>query len=135
MLSRRSPGANRSAGGRPRGTRAPGAGAAAVSAGRPASLPGTAHVLLSQRLGTPGPAPPARQRSVALTAGEEHQAVLADLDLVAVVQRHLVDPLPVDVGAVEAAHVGDCEAGRGAAELDVAPRDGDVVEEDVALRV
>src|SRR5581483_4190384 len=102
MLSRRSPGASRSAGGRPRGTRAPGAGAAAVSAGRlPASLPGTAHVHLSQRLGTPGPAPPARQRSVALTAGEEHQAVLADLDLVAVSQRHLVDPLPVDVRPVE----------------------------------
>src|SRR4029079_3085804 len=42
-------------------------------------------------------------------AGEEDEAVLADLHLVAALQRHLVDPVAVDVGAVEAADVGDGE--------------------------
>ena len=40
--------------------------------------------------------------SVTLVPGEEDQAVLADLDLVAVGQLDGVDPVAVDVGAVEA---------------------------------
>ena len=66
----------------------------------------------------------------------EDQPVLPDLDLVAVGQLDGVDPLAVDVRAVEAADVGDREAPVGtAAELHVAARDGHVVQEDVALRV
>ncbi len=65
----------------------------------------------------------------------EHQAVLADLDLVAAGERRLVDPVPVDVGAVEAAHVADLEAVVGPDELGVPAGDRDVVEEDVAVRV
>src|SRR5690242_14947916 len=68
-------------------------------------------------------------------AGVEHQPVLADLDLVTVVQRDLVDPVAVDVGAVETAHVRDGVARLGALELRVPARDGHVVEEDVAVRV
>jgi hypothetical protein len=41
----------------------------------------------------------------ARVAGEEDQAVLADLDLVAVRQLDLVDAVAVDVGAVERADV------------------------------
>ena len=42
-----------------------------------------------------------------LRAVEVDEPVLADLDLVATGQQHLVDPVAVDVGAVEAADVGD----------------------------
>lgn len=39
-------------------------------------------------------------------AHHEHHLELADLDLVALVQRDLLDPLAADVGAVERAHIG-----------------------------
>src|SRR5215216_2946292 len=68
-------------------------------------------------------------------AGEEHQPELADPDLVAVLQQGVVAAIAVHVGAVEAADVVHPEGALGARELDVPPRDGDVVEEDVALRV
>src|SRR5690606_15965102 len=72
----------------------------------------------------------------ALAAGEEHQPELADLHLVAVLQQHRpVDPVAVDVGAVEAADVADREALRTAAELRVPTGHGHVIEEDLALGV
>src|SRR6188768_1652121 len=77
----------------------------------------------------------ARSELAGNVAGEVDEPELADLDLVAVGQHGLVDPVAVDVGAVEAADVGDGEAVRRAPELDVAPGDGDVVEEDLALGV
>ena len=67
--------------------------------------------------------------------GVEDEAELADLDLVAGLQRGLVDALAVDVGAVERADVADDEAVALAAEVGVLARDGDVVEEDVAVGV
>src|SRR4051812_22225481 len=70
---------------------------------------------------------------VGLGSGEEHQAELADLDLVAVGQHSRVDRLPVDVGAVEAAHVDDLKLTVLQPELRVATTHGDVVEEDVAV--
>src|SRR4051794_25032875 len=66
---------------------------------------------------------------------EEHQPELADLHLVAAAEGRRLHPLPVDVGAVEAAHVPDGEEAALAVELGVAPRHGDVVEEDVTVGV
>src|SRR5690242_20092627 len=68
-------------------------------------------------------------------AGEEDQAELADPDLVPVLQQRVVDPVAVHVGAVEAADVVDPERASLPVELDVPSGDGDVVEEDVALRM
>src|SRR4029453_16004925 len=44
------------------------------------------------------------------TAGEEHQLELADLELVAGDELAVLDPLPVEVGAVQGADVVDGEA-------------------------
>src|SRR4029079_2436414 len=57
---------------------------------------------------------PSRTRSCGPVAGglvplEEDEAVLADLDLVGVLEDHGVDAVAVDVRAVEAAGVGDGE--------------------------
>src|SRR3954447_1849749 len=68
-------------------------------------------------------------------AGEEHQPELADPDFVAVLQQRVVDAVTVHVGAVQAAHVVHLVGAVGAMELHVPAGDGDVVEEDVALRV
>src|SRR3954447_22057561 len=68
-------------------------------------------------------------------AGEVDETELADLHLVAAGELHRLDPLAVEIGAVEAADVADGEAVGLAVELRVPARDGDVVEEDVALRV
>src|SRR4051794_25615284 len=68
-------------------------------------------------------------------AGEVHQTVLADLDLVATLKGDLVDAVTVHVGAVQAAHVRDRVAVAGTPELGVAPGHGDVVEEDLAVGV
>src|SRR4029450_2272518 len=67
------------------------------------------------------------------TAGEEHQLELADLELVAGDALALLHPRPVQVGAVQGADVVDGEAAGATADLGVAARDGDLVEEDVAL--
>src|SRR4051812_47221478 len=64
---------------------------------------------------------------------EEGQPVLADLDLVAVLERRRLDAAAVDEGAVEAAQVLDVPAVVAADERRVSPRDGDVVEEDPAV--
>src|SRR5205085_8418541 len=69
-----------------------------------------------------------------VSALDECQPVLADLQLVAVGQARVLDPLAVDVRAVEAALVGDVDAVRPLLEHGVVARDGDVVEEHVALR-
>src|SRR5579884_563406 len=68
-------------------------------------------------------------------AGQEHQPELADLHLVTVAQPTLVDAFPVDVGAVQRAHVPYHVLASLADELGVTAGDGDVVEEDVALGV
>src|SRR5690349_12509802 len=73
--------------------------------------------------------------SARLVAGEEDEPVLPDLDLVAVGQLDGVDAVPVDVGAVEGSDVGDREGVAGPVELRVLPRDGHVVEEDLAVGV
>src|SRR4051812_7112617 len=74
------------------------------------------------------------ERSVATgTTEQEHQLELADLQLVAVDKGGLVDALPIEVGAVERTDVPDLEPVGAGQDLDVAARDGDVVEEDVAL--
>src|SRR5581483_3951766 len=75
-----------------------------------------------------------RVRADVLTGQEQHPE-LADLHLVAAGQLGLLDPLPVHVRAVEAAHVADGEPGAGPVELGVPARDGHVVEEDVAVGV
>src|SRR5690242_4288802 len=68
-------------------------------------------------------------------AGQEQQPELADLHLVPAGQLGLLDPLPVYVRAVEAAHITDGEPGAVPVELGVAAGDGHVVEEDIAVRV
>src|SRR5439155_2016939 len=66
---------------------------------------------------------------------EEGQLELPDLQLVAVGELRLLDPLPVHVRPVQAPDVVDEELAVLAPELRVAPGDGDVVQEDVALRM
>src|SRR6478609_3930419 len=73
--------------------------------------------------------------SLVLVALEEHQAVLPDLDLVGVLEEDGVDPVAVDVGAVEAAGVGDGEGVALPCERRVPAGDGHVVEEDLAVGV
>src|SRR4051794_37987782 len=70
-----------------------------------------------------------------LRIGEEHQPELADLDLVTAGKTGLIDPLPVDIGAVEAPHVPDREDVSAPIELGMSARHGHIVEKDVALRV
>src|SRR6266540_7469091 len=82
----------------------------------------------------PDPASP-RPATSRSAAGEEDQLELADLQLVAGDQVAVLDPLPVEVGAIERAHVVDGEAAAATGDLGVAARHGDVVQEDVALRV
>src|SRR5690348_13322086 len=59
-----------------------------------------------------------------LVALEEHEAVLADLDLVGVLEHDRVDAVAVDVGAVQAARVGDDEGVALAGERRVTTGDG-----------
>ena len=73
-----------------------------AAAGRPSSLPARARAR----------SPSAASSSPPCGPGDEHQPELADLHLVAVAQRGRLDPLPVDVRAVEAAHVAHGERRR-----------------------
>src|SRR5437763_7030897 len=75
-----------------------------------------------------------RVRADVLT-GQEQQPELADLHLVPAGQLGFLDPLPVHVRAVEAAHIADSEPGAVPVELGVPAGDGHVVEEDIAVRV
>src|ERR1700722_6276472 len=67
--------------------------------------------------------------------GEEDEPELPDLNLVAVVQRAFVNAFPVDVGPVQGAGVAHEVHAALAYELGMATGNGDVVKEDVALRV
>src|SRR5688572_13977732 len=71
--------------------------------------------------------------SVAWRSREEGQLVLADLQLVAVVERARLDAPAVEEGAVQAPLVLDEELPVAAHDQRVATRDRDVVEEDVAV--
>src|SRR5215210_69874 len=69
----------------------------------------------------------------AMSAGEEGQLELPDLELVAVLEPVRVDPLAVHVGAVERARVVEQPVAAAPHERRVLARDGDVVEEDIRL--
>src|ERR1019366_8221854 len=75
------------------------------------------------------------RRGLRRETGIEHEPELADLDLVAGLEDGLVDPLPVDVGAVQGADVVNQEGITLAPESRVLARYRDVVEEDVAVGV
>src|SRR4051812_31598038 len=77
----------------------------------------------------------ARSRLVVLRTVEVDEPVLADLDLVTAGEQDLVDPVPVDVGAVEAADIGDEIPVRRTTEDGVPSADGHVVEEDLTVGV
>src|SRR2546429_2964253 len=62
------------------------------------------------------------------------QLVLADLELVAVLELVRLDPAPVDVGAVEGAEVVEVEAVPASHQQSVVTRDGHVVQEDPGVR-
>src|ERR1700753_2278845 len=64
-----------------------------------------------------------------LGPGQEHQAELADLDLVAVGQRRRIHRFAIDVGAVEAPHVHDVEFAAFQAEFGMTTAHRHVVEE------
>src|SRR5215208_6375647 len=74
-----------------------------------------------------------RVSSAIALAREVGQLVLADLQLVAVLEAVGIDPAAVDVGAVERARVVQVPPARAAHELGVVARDRDVVEEDLGV--
>src|SRR5215210_5183859 len=69
----------------------------------------------------------------AISALEVAQLVLADLDLVPVLEAVGLDPPPVHIGPVERAEVVDVEPFATLHEQGVVARDGDVVEEDLGV--
>src|ERR671936_1210132 len=77
---------------------------------------------------------PCSVAAIAISALQVAQLVLADLDLVAVLETVRLDPTPVDVGAVEGAEVVDVETVPAAHDQRVVPGDGDVVEEHRRVR-
>ena len=88
-----------------------------IRPGRPATRSAGARLVI------PSPAPPRRVANPSLgsigATVEVHEAVLTYLNFVAVGELPRVDPVVVDVGAVEAADVTDREARRLATELGV----------------
>src|SRR3954452_9845459 len=68
-----------------------------------------------------------------ISALQVAHAVLAHLDLIAIGEDLGLDPLAVDVGAVQRAEVVDVEAVPAAHEQGVVAGDGDVVEEDAGV--
>src|SRR5687767_829117 len=66
-------------------------------------------------------------------SGQVDEPELADLHLITAGQRGDVRAFPVDIGAVQAAHIVDGEPTALAAELGVPAADRDVVEKDVAV--
>src|SRR5262245_43047651 len=70
-----------------------------------------------------------------LATNEEGQPVATDLQLVAVLQTRLVDPLLVDVRTVQRARVAQRVTVGVVFNGHVTPRHGDVVEEDVGVGV
>jgi hypothetical protein len=73
--------------------------------------------------------------STRLGPAKEHQPELPHPNLVAVGQHSRMDRLPVDVRAVEAAHIDDPEFTSFAADFGMATADGYVVEDDVAVEM
>src|SRR3954467_11880423 len=69
-----------------------------------------------------------------LSAGDVRELELADLQLVAVLEPVRLDPVAVDVGAVQRAEVVEVVVAAAPDEQSVVARDGDVVEEDVRVR-
>src|SRR5690242_535011 len=107
-----------------------------------APLPCAAALMPSLRSCTPGPDTDGSLRkrrscgsSCAHRGGQVDEAELPDLHLVTARERHGVDRFAVDVGAVERPHVVDGVAIAFAAELGMTARHGDIVQEDVAVRV
>src|SRR4051794_13297190 len=89
----------------------------------------------SSATGSGGRSSPSGSSSAMRLPGEVGQLVLADLQLVAVLELVGVDAPPVDVGAVERAGVVQ-EPAAGAVHQDrVVARDGHVVEEDLGIGV
>src|SRR5581483_9667609 len=151
--ARRAPGGSPAAAGT---RRAAGAGSSPAARRRPPRTGGSPRACASaraapgprgsgsSRLTRPGTRPAAagrRRRSCAAwvparspSSREEDQAVLADLELVAGVEIGLLDPVPVQERAVQAAEILDREAARAAGDDRVPARHGDVVEKDVAVR-
>src|SRR6184192_1279307 len=72
--------------------------------------------------------------AVAISAVEEREPVLPDLELVPVLELGALDALAVDERAVEAALVLDRERSVLVRQHGVLARDGDIVEEDPAVR-
>src|SRR5918912_3882580 len=70
---------------------------------------------------------------MAASARDVRELELADLQLVAVLEPVRLDPVAVDVGAVERAEVVEVVVAAAADEQGVVARDGDVVEEDVGV--
>src|SRR3954463_13388624 len=70
---------------------------------------------------------------VLIRSAEVGELVLADLQLVAVLQLVRLDPAPVDVGAVQRAEVVDVDPVAPAYEQRVVARDGHVVEEHLGV--
>src|SRR5262249_61782322 len=66
---------------------------------------------------------------------QEDQPELADLDLIARSQDGFLDPLPVDVRAIQAADIPDAERAAMPVELGVPPGHRHIVQEYVAVRV
>src|SRR5699024_8697369 len=65
--------------------------------------------------------------------GQQHHPELTDLNLVPAAQLGFVDRLPVDVGAVQTAHVANTETVATPEEFHMATGNGDVVQKDVAV--
>src|SRR5947209_5479966 len=72
--------------------------------------------------------------AVAISAVQEGEAVFADLELVAVLELRILDALAVDERTVEAPLVLDRERAVLPGQDGVLARDGDVVQEDPAVR-
>src|SRR4051812_13811395 len=83
--------------------------------------------------GAAGPPALSMSTCVLIASSEVRELVLADLQLVAVLQLVRLDPAPVHVRAVERAEVVDVDAVAAAHEQGVVARDGHVVEEHLGV--
>jgi hypothetical protein len=77
-----------------------------------------------------------RQRSSSpFDTDQEDRTEPSDLDLIAVAESGPFDPFPIDVHAVEGAHVSDLIAVATPHKLAVSARHGDPIQEDMAVGV
>src|SRR3954468_9739005 len=84
--------------------------------------------------GSATPSPFTASSDTATLTSQIGELVLADLQLVAVLELVRVDPPAVHVGAVQRPRVVQIPGARAAHEHRVVARDGDVVEEDLGVR-